>query len=191
MKKFLLGLSILVVLIFVLAVPVLAQTQTAKIDIVGVPDRFKSANKNQATTGLKSVGVGSRVVLAPKALSGLGNKYTDTLVVVNSATWTLTSPYGVSKPIQDTAAGLNGKVVYFVADTVGDWTVTMTATTPLGAAASVQTKIVAAKFIGAGISMTANQNVPMGCACHLVNPSQFTSWSKTNHATAVKRKVTM
>jgi predicted CXXCH cytochrome family protein len=188
MKRFLLGCTILVSLILVVAGPVLAQ-QTAKISVVGVPDRFKSANKNQATTGLKTVGVGSRVVLAPVVFSGTGTKYADTLLTVTSATWSVKSPYGVTKTIQDTATGLNGKVVYFVPDTVGDWTVTMTATTAKGAAAQVTSTIVAAKFIGAGISMQANQNVPMGCACHLVNPSQFTDWSKTNHATAVKRKL--
>lgn len=189
MKRFLLGFSTLVMMIFVVAAPILAQTQTAKISVVGVPDRFKSANKNQATTSLKSVGVGSRIVLAPSVLSGTGGKYADTLVVVNSAVWTLKNPFGVTKTIQDTASGLNGKFVYFVPDTVGDWTVTMTATTPLGAAASVSMKVTAAKFIGAGITMTGSQSVPSGCACHLVNPTNFQTWSKSNHATAVKRKL--
>ena len=50
-------------------------------------------------------------------------------------------------------------------------------------------KITVAKFIGAGITMQANQNVPMGCACHLVDPTNFSDWSQTNHATAVKRKL--
>lgn len=177
-------------MISVLAVPVLPQTQTGKIRVVSVPDRYKSANKNQSTTSLKTVGVGSRVVLAPKVFSGTGTKNADTIVVVNSATWTLTNPYGVSKSIQDTATGLNGKYVYFVPDTVGEWTVTMTATTVLGTTASVQTKIIAAKFIGAGISLATAQSVPSGCACHLVDPTNFSKWSKTNHATAVKRKST-
>jgi predicted CXXCH cytochrome family protein len=190
MKRFLLCFIVLTVLISVLAVPVLAQTQTGRIRIVSVPDRYKSGNKNQSTTSLKSVGVGSRVVLAPKVFAGTGTKNADSTVVVTGATWTLTNPFGVSKTIQDTAAGLNGKLVYFVPDTVGDWTVSMTATTVLGTTASVQTKITAAKFIGAGISMTTTQSVPSGCACHLVDPTNFSNWSKTNHATAVKRKTT-
>jgi len=189
MNRYLLGFAILVVMIFVLAAPIVAQVQTAKIKVVSVPDRYKAGNKNQATTSLKTVGVGSRVVLAPIVFSGTGTKQADTLLTATGATWTLKSPYGATKTIQDTAAGLNGKIVYFVPDTVGDWTVTMTATTSKGAAAQVTTTIVAAKFIGAGITMQSNQNVPMGCACHLVNTTNFTDWSKTNHATAVKRKL--
>ena len=64
--------------------------------------------------------------------SGTGGLTTDTLNPVSSATWTLKNPLGVTKPILDTAAGLNGNYVYFVPDTVGDWTVTMTATTAKG-----------------------------------------------------------
>ena len=31
--------------------------------------------------------------------------------------------------------------------------------------------------------------MPNGCGCHLVDPTKFSDWSKTNHATAVKRKL--
>ncbi|MBM2846519.1 MAG: hypothetical protein HW407_1831, partial [Bacteroidetes bacterium] len=170
MKRFVRGFALFLLSCSILTSLVVAQTQTGKIKVVSVPDRYKSGNKNQSTTSLKSVGVGSRVVLAPKVFSGTGTKNADTVVAVTSATWTLTSPYGASKTIQDTATGLNGKIVYFVPDTVGDWTVTMTATTVLGTTASVQMKITAAKFIGAGISMATTQSVPSGCACHLVDP---------------------
>ncbi|OGU26149.1 MAG: hypothetical protein A2X66_09270 [Ignavibacteria bacterium GWA2_54_16] len=190
MKRFVRGFALFLLSCSILTSLAVAQTQTGKIKVVSVPDRYKSANKNQSTTSLKSVGVGSRVVLAPKVFAGTGTKSADTVIAVTSATWTLTSPYGASKTIQDTAAGLNGKIVYFVPDTVGDWTVTMTATTVLGTTASVETKITAAKFIGAGISMATTQSVPDGCACHLVDPTKFSTWSKTNHATAVKRKTT-
>jgi predicted CXXCH cytochrome family protein len=190
MKRFLLGVAVLVVLIFVVSAPILAQTQTGKVTLVSVPDRFKSANKNQATTGLKTVGVGTRVVLAPTVLSTTGTKQADTLVAVTSATWTLTDPKGNIRAgaIQDTASGLSGRIVYFVADTVGDWTVAYSATTKLGTV-TASAKVTAAKFIGAGITLAANQNVPMGCACHLADPTNFTDWSKSNHATAVKRKL--
>ncbi len=188
MKRFVRGFALFFLLFSFLTGVVVAQTQTGKIVVVSVPDRYKSANKNQSTTGLKTVGVGSRVVLSARVYSGTGGKYADTLLPITSATWTLTSPYGVAKSIQDTAAGLNGNVVYFVPDTVGDWTVSMTATTVLGTAATVQMKVTAAKFMGAGISLPTTQSVPSGCACHLVNNANFASWSKTNHATAVKRK---
>jgi predicted CXXCH cytochrome family protein len=173
-------------LLMVLIVSGLAFAQTGKIKVVGVPDRFKSANNNQATYGLKTVGVGSRIVLAPLVYSGTGGMYADTLIAVTSATWSLKDPLGVTHPILDTAAGLNGKFVYFIPDTVGDWTVAMTATTVKGTT-TAQLKVTASKFVGAGISVNAT-SVPSGCACHLVNPTNFTSWQKTNHATAVKRK---
>ena len=187
MKRYLLGFALAVAMIFVVAAPVLAQAQTAKIRIVGVPDRFKSGNKNQSTSSLKTVGLGTRVVLAPIVMSGTGLLQSDTLLTASGATWTVKNPYGVTKLAQDTAAlGLNGRVVYFIPDTVGDWSVTMVATTSKGSAAQVSATITVAKFVGAGISLTSNQNVPMGCACHLQDPSTFTSWSKTNHAVAIK-----
>lgn len=190
MKRILLVCTLFLLLISILPGLALAQTQTGQIVMVSVPDRYKSANQNFRTTGLKSVGVNTRVVLAPRVFSGTGTKYADSLVNVNSATWTVKDPAGVPHAIQDTAAGLNGKIVFFVPDTVGDWTVTMTATTPLGTTTTVTTKIVAATWVGEGISINAN-GVPLpGCACHLVDPTKFTDWQKTNHATAVKRKTT-
>ena len=55
--KRLLHVGILFLLVSsILAGLAVAQTQTGKIKVVGVPDRFKSANKNQATYGLKSIG---------------------------------------------------------------------------------------------------------------------------------------
>ncbi len=185
MKRHLLVGSLFLFVVSILSGLALAQTQTGKIMVVGVPDRFKSANKNQATTGLKTVGVGSRIVLAPRVFSAAGTNYADTLISVTSATWTLSNPVGVSKPILDTASGLNGKYVYFVPDTVGDWTVTMTATTVKGTATPVQIKVTASKFVGEGISYLAKNGLN-GCACHLVDPTNFNSWQNTNHAQAVK-----
>jgi predicted CXXCH cytochrome family protein len=186
MKRFLHTAAVLIVLLSVLAG--LALAQTGKVKVVGVPDRFKSANKSQSTTGLKTVGVGQRVVLAPNVWSTTGTKQADTLVPVLTATWTLTNPFGATKSIQDTAAGLNGTFVYFIPDTTGDWTASFSATTKLGSATG-SAKITVAKFIGEGISLSSNQGVPNGCACHLVEPGKFSDWSKTNHATAVKRKL--
>jgi predicted CXXCH cytochrome family protein len=189
MKRFLLGLTILLSLVSMLSGLVLAQTQTGQILVVGVPDRFKAANKGFVTTGLKSVGLNSRVVLAPRVFSGTGTKYADTLVAVNTATWTVKDPAGIPHTIADTGAGLAGKFVYFVPDSVGDWTVTMTAATILGTTSTVTSTITVGKWIGEGISLSTNQSVPSGCACHLVDPTNFTQWSQSNHATAVKRKV--
>ncbi len=188
MKRHLLVGILFLLMISILSGLVLAQTQTGTIKVVGVPDRFKSANKNQAATGLKTIGVGSRIVLAPMIYSGTGGLTTDTLNPVSSATWTLKNPLGVTKPILDTAAGLNGNYVYFVPDTVGDWTVTMTATTAKGTTTPVSIRVTASKFVGEGISLKSN-GVPNGCACHLVDPTNFTDWQKTNHATAVQRAV--
>ena len=187
--KRLLHVSILFLLIVsILTGLAVAQTQTGKIKVVGVPDRFKSANKNQSTYGLKTIGVGSRIVLAPLVYNGTGGMYADTLIPISSAVWTLTNPASASKPILDTASGLNGKYVYFVPDVEGDWTVTMTATTVKGTTTPAQLKVTAAKFVGAGISLN-DKNVPQTCLCHLLSPTTFTDWQKTNHATAVKRAV--
>ncbi|MGA3244823.1 MAG: T9SS type A sorting domain-containing protein [Bacteroidota bacterium] len=185
MKRFLHNAIVLVVLLSVLTGLALAQTQTGKVKVVGIPDRFKSANKNQVSPGLKTVGQGQRVVLTPYVWSTTGTKQADTIVPVISATWTLTNPFGATKPIQDTAAGLNGTYVYFVPDTVGDWTASYSATTKLGAVSGTS-KITVAKYVGEGISLASNQGVPNGCACHLVDPTKFSDWSKTNHAVAIK-----
>jgi|GEM_PF-507543 predicted CXXCH cytochrome family protein len=188
MKRFLLAFVILLALVSVLSGLVLAQTQTGRIKVVAVPDRYKAANKGFSTTGLKTVGLNTRVVLGANVISTTGTKQTDTLVSVSSATWVLTDPSGKVRTgaVQDTAAGLNGKFVYFVPDTVGNWTVTMTATTTLGTASAVTLNIVAAKWFGESISLPGAQSVPYGCACHLADPTNFSDWSKTNHAVAVK-----
>ena len=185
MKRHLLVGILFLLLVSILSGLALAQTQSARIMVVGVPDRFKSANNKQATSGLKTIGVGSRMVLAPMVINGDGTKTTDTVIAVTSATWTLQNPLGVSKPILDTASGLNGKYVYFVPDTVGDWTVTMSATTAKGTTTPVQIQVIASKFVGEGISYIAKNGLN-GCACHLVDPSKFNDWQKTNHATAIK-----
>jgi predicted CXXCH cytochrome family protein len=190
MKRHLLVGILFLLLVSILSGVALAQTQSGKIKVVGVPDRFKAANKGQSTYGLKTIGVGTRIVLAAKAVNGTGSLYSDSSIAVTSATWTLKNPFGVTKTIQDTAAGLNGTYVYFVPDTVGDWTVTMTATTVKGTATPVQIKVTAAKFVGAGISSkyVGTTAVPQGCVCHLANPTNFTDWQKTNHAQAVKTR---
>ncbi|MGB2868529.1 MAG: cytochrome c3 family protein [Bacteroidota bacterium] len=186
MRRFLLICSI-VVLALSIALPVGAFAQTGKIMVVGVPDRFKAANKNESTYGLKTVGIGNRVVLAPKVYSGTATKYNETLLSVTSAAWTLTGPGGTTATIQDTATGLNGTIVYFIPDVAGEYTVGMTATTASGTTPSVSIKVIASKFVGAGISLAAN-TVPSGCACHFTSPGKFTDWQKTKHAKAVKRR---
>jgi len=190
MKRHLLTCSVLLVMLsIVLSGLALSQTQTGQIFVKGVSDRFKKANNDEPTTGLKSVGVGTRVVMVPRVLSGTAGKYQDTLKAISSAVWTLTGPGGSTAAIQDTGAGLNGTVVYFIPDLVGGYTVSMTATTALGTTSSVSITVNAAKFVGAGISLTAS-GTPASCGCHQGSlQKNFTDWQKTNHATAVKRKL--
>ena len=183
MKRFLLTAIILVVLLSVLTG--LALAQTGKVKVVAVPDRFKASNKNQVSPGLKTVGLGQRVVLTPYIWSTTGTKQADTLVPALTATWTLTNPYGAAKTVQDTAAGLNGVYVFFVPDTVGDWTASYSAITKLGTVTGASI-ITVSKFVGEGISLASNNGVPNGCYCHNVDPTKFSDWSKTNHAVAVK-----
>ncbi len=172
-----------------LAVPVLAQV--AKIVVNGIPDRYKSANSGQVTSGLKTVAVGSRVVLSPLIYSGQGTKYSDALVSVTSANWSLTVvPIGSTAAIADTAAGLSGKVVYFVADSAGTYTISMTPT-PSTSPATVTLNILATTYVGSGINVArASSGNPVTCdPCHRGGLAQnFIDWQSTNHAQAVKRK---
>ncbi len=190
MRRFLQVFAVQMLISAILALPVVAQV--AKIVVNGVPDRFKSANSGQVASGLKTVAVGSRVVLSPLIYSGQGTKYSDTLVRVTSALWTLTAvPSGSTAAIADTVTGLNGKVVYFIADSAGTYTIALT-TTPGTTPATVSLNILAATYIGAGISSAHNSNgVPNACkSCHAGTLApNFTDWQSTNHAQAVKRKV--
>ncbi len=188
LAQFCLALVVLASLVFAPAV-VTAQS-TGKIVVVGVPDRFKG-NK-EATTGLTDVPVGTRVVMKPVAWSGTGQKYSDALLTVTSATWTLTGPATSTATIQDTSGGtsLNGLVTYFIPDTIGTYIVTMTATTASGTATQATDTIRAAKFVGAGWSLVyPATGVPATCGCHGTNPTVFTDWQNTNHARAVRRKM--
>src|SRR3972149_2377424 len=81
---------------------------SGRIIVVGVPDKFKSSNGNESTYGLKTVGVGARVVLKPYVLSGTGTRYSDSLVTATGATWTVTGPKG-AVTVSDTAAGVSRK----------------------------------------------------------------------------------
>jgi hypothetical protein len=182
--------TILALAIAFLAVPVYGQV--AKIVVNGVPDRYKSANAGQPTSGLRIVAVGSRVVLSPIIFANQGTKYSDTLIPVTSASWSFSAtPSGSTAVIADTTTGLNGKVVYFVADSIGTYTVSLT-TTPATSPATVTLNIVATTFVGAGISVanTSSGN-PVTCdPCHRGSLAEnFTEWQSTNHAQAVKRKV--
>jgi hypothetical protein len=100
-------------------------------------------------------------------------------------------PTGSTASIADTAAGLNGKVVYFVADSAGTYTISMTPT-PSTSPATVTLNILATTFVGEGINVarTASGN-PITCdPCHRGGLAQnFNDWQTTNHAQAVKRKV--
>ncbi|HLP17400.1 MAG TPA: FlgD immunoglobulin-like domain containing protein [Bacteroidota bacterium] len=175
-----------------LVLPALAQI-TGRINVVGVPDRYKISNKAQSTPGLSNVGIGQRVVLAPVVYGGAGGaKTADTLVAVSSAVWAITSaPTGSTATLADTSSGTPSGIMYFVPDVVGSYTVTMTATTPLGAAAMATKIINAATFVGTGISAPLTNGVATACAtCHQGTLAQnFIDWTSTNHAQAVKRKL--
>ncbi len=188
MKHFGTVCVLVLMVVFVFSVS-MAQTQTGQIIVKGVPDKYKAANAGEPTYGLKTVPVGNRVVVTPRAWSGAYNKYSDTLLTVTSATWSIVGPAGTTTTIQDTAAGLNGLVAYFVPDLVGQYTVTMTATTAQkGVANPVTMNFIAAKFVGSGISLTPTGGIPAACACHATNPGVFTEWQATKHATALKRR---
>ncbi|MGE5314252.1 MAG: FlgD immunoglobulin-like domain containing protein [Acidobacteriota bacterium] len=175
-----------------LVLPASAQL-TGRINVVGVPDRFKSANKNQATPGIPVVGIGQRIVLSPLVYGGAGGtKYADTLVKVNTAAWTVTSkPAGSTvATLADTSSGAPSGVMYFVPDSVGTYTISMTATTSLGTASAGTLTVTAAKFVGTGIAAPATNGVANACLpCHGGGSlsKNFTDLLKTNHPYGVKR----
>jgi hypothetical protein len=112
---------------------------------------------------------------------------------VTSAVWSFSSvPAGSSlTTLPDTTSGLQGKVVYFIPDTTGTYTITVT-TTPGTSPATATMNILATTFVGAGISSAHNSlGVANACkSCHAgVLAQNFTDWQSTNHAQAVKRKV--
>jgi hypothetical protein len=179
--------SVLILISAFIAIPALAQV--GKIVVNGVPDRYKSANGGLVASGLRTVAVGSRVVLSPQIFAGQGTKYSDTLIPVTSASWSFTSlPTGSTATITDTTAGMNGKVVYFIADSAGVYIVSMT---PTPSASAAKDTIFAATYVGAGISVAQNSyGAPVTCdPCHRGSLAQnFVDWESTNHAQAVKRK---
>lgn len=181
----------IVVSIF-LALPVFAQL-TGKINVVGVPDRYKSSNNGQATTGLKSVGVGQRVVLAGRVFGGGGGvNYNDAIVTINNATWAITSkPAGSNAVLADTGTIVPSKIMYFVPDVAGSYTITMNAVSVQGTALPATLTVTATKFVGAGISALSTNGVPNKCLpCHQGAMAQeFKDITSTNHAQSVKRKL--
>lgn len=193
MRRFVLVSASLILIVLILASPAFAQV--AKIVINGVPDRFKSSNGGQVTSGLKTVAVGSRVVLSPVIFAGQGTKYSDTLIPVTSADWSLTvRPASSTATIADTGSGTNHMIVYFVADSAGTYTVSLTASGTSASPAAVTVNILATSYIGTGISVAlapAGSGNPITCdPCHRGSLAQnFVDWKSTNHAQAVKRKV--
>ncbi len=176
------------VLCVFLTLPAMAQL-TGKIKMISVPDRYKISNKGQSTTGLTAVGIGQRVVMKGIAFGGAGGtKYNDTLVAITSASWSITSkPAGSAVAMADTGGGSG--IMYFIPDSVGTYVVSMTATTPLGAAIAGTITINAAKFVGAGLSAPATNGVANVCLpCH-TGSKVFTDLLATNHGQAVKRKL--
>ena len=189
MRRYLLFCAVLMLVSAFIALPVVAQV--AKIVINGVPDRYKSANAGQVASGLRTVEVGNRVVLSALIYANQGTKYSDTLIPVTNANWSFSYlPPGSTATFADTTAGVNnGLVVYFVADSVGMYIVSLS-TTPTSTAA-VDT-IYASTYIGAGINVTQNSyGAPITCdPCHRGSLAEnFVEWESTNHAQSVKRKM--
>ncbi|MCK5573604.1 MAG: hypothetical protein KAJ12_12625, partial [Bacteroidetes bacterium] len=169
----------------------MAADPVGKVLVSGVADRYKSANNDQRTSSLKNVGVGERVVFMASATDGTG--YGANGLNVTSATWAvLSAPPGSSAAApQDTAAGLNGTIVYFVPDSVGSYTIQMSAVTDSGAAPPVSITLTAGKFKGVG-----NYNITSGgidnfnCTpCHSSTGGKFSEWTGTGHASAMARKI--
>ncbi|MFH0990818.1 MAG: cytochrome c3 family protein [bacterium] len=161
---------------------------TGKIEVKSIPDRFKSTNANERTSSLRTVGVSERVVLEAKATKGLLDAYASTLEEMVSATWTISGPFGAVTPTEF-VAGNNKVIIWFKPNAAGEYTVTMTPTTKTGIGTAATMKVVAANYLGAGLSTATIGTIPPNCACHNLNPSVFTDWQKTNHATAVRRKL--
>ncbi len=187
-------------LLLVAAEPVSAQV-IAKVDVVAVPDRFKAANGAEATHGITNVGIGARVVLKP--FVGIGTSIdANSLKGLNatSATWSFTAKPAASTltdaSITDTTTGgNNGQIVYFKPDVAGSYTVSMTvqadsAGVPKGSATATIV-ITAAKWKGVGIyDVKTLDYSTFNCApCHDKNSGVFGTFKKTNHASAVARKI--
>jgi hypothetical protein len=178
-----------IVFLIILALPVSAQL-TGKINMVGVPDRYKISNKGQSTTGLRSVGVAQRVVMSPSVFGRAGGiNYDDTLVTITNVQWSFSSkPAGSASVIADT--GGSSGVYFFIPDSVGTYVVSMTATSVLGPAIPATITINAQKFVGEGISVPQTNGTPNGCICHQGTLAQpFKDLLFTNHSQAVKRKL--
>jgi predicted CXXCH cytochrome family protein len=185
-------------LLIVVAEPVQAQTIAGKIVVLGITDRDKAANGGQPTHGITNVGIGARIVFKAVVVSGVADyDHRDGyLLNTTSATWTLTEKPSnsqlTSADIKDTVtSGTAKKVVYFVPDSVGKYTVTMTAVTDSGTTSAQTVTFYAAKFVGVGAFRTSTGDYsPFNCApCHNQNSGQFAGFKTTNHQVAVTNRV--
>jgi predicted CXXCH cytochrome family protein len=162
-----------------------------KIKVVGVPDKYKSANANQRTTSLKNVGKGERVVLKATAFSAPGDSRNDTIMTVTAASWAVTGPAGNTAVIADTGS-TNMMYVYFVPDVVGKYTVEMTATTAdAGVLPPVTIDITAGTYKGVGIyNDTTGTWRSFNCTpCHSATSGVFAEFAKTKHASVMPRRL--
>ncbi len=178
-------------LLLVCCVTGMAATPVGKIIVRGISDRAKGANANQRTSGLRNVGKGERVVLLARAVDGTG--YSADAIAVTSAVWSVVSaPAGsMASAPQDTAAGLNGRIVYFVPDSVGSYTLQMIATTDSGVAPAATVVITAGTYRGVGnYNLTTGGIDNFNCTpCHSSAGGKFVEWSGTPHASAMARKI--
>ena len=183
-------LTILLVLVAFAGTQVLA-APVGKIIVKGIPDRYKAANAGESTSGLKNVGAGARVVMEPIALTDGTTSAAG--LTISQANWSLIStPAGSASVIADTAAGLNGMVVYFVPDSIGSYVVQMTAVTDSGTTSPVTVTIKAGTWNGAGVYNVGTQTYSSSACepCHAgLTPEVWNGFSKTNHASVFPRRV--
>ena len=170
MKKVIYGLTALMLL----ASFALAQTPTAVIRIEGYsPQEVRDLKlTSPRSSGLSVVGTGQMVYLKGSAASG----------TVTTYAWKLAEkPTGSAAALDST----NKLQTTFTPDVVGKYKVELVVTTSTGTSAAVSVTITAAKFVGVGGMDGLPTDVAAG-QCALCHNANFSAWTKTGHATALK-----
>ncbi|MGE5681481.1 MAG: ammonia-forming cytochrome c nitrite reductase subunit c552 [Bacillota bacterium] len=151
-----------------------AAAQTVKIRVEAMTPTRVSALKlkytgitNAASTGLRTVGKGSKVYLSA-----------DTTGSVTSFNWTFVSKPAGSNAVIDSATK---KFVTFTPDVPGRYVVKVTS----GSSSSTDS-IYASTYIGSSSEFVAGKPVPCG-SCHHEN---YNNWEKTNHAKIYEEGIT-
>lgn len=150
-----------------------APTVTIKIDFVS--NDFITADTTLRATG-KSIGLNN---------TGIGETvYLHAEIIDSNATyqWTLAGPTGSTATLSSTT----NKKTNFRPDTMGIYTVYLTATNAQGTAKDTM-KVNAAKYVGVGAIGGLTATLPQcGLGCH---QEQYAKWIKTGHATQFSRLI--